>query len=146
MSSFTKQITDAMELKVKDLLPTFTKSPYAWDFSLNNARANKNIFAIIPGQARSTDGTLRTITLEQAFTVKLSTNYINKNGNDLELQAAIEVLYLSLEIVMKEAMQRRFAINRIMNISSVELTEPEIDNQDHTVTIGATFSALYRME
>lgn len=146
MSSYVKQISDAIEAKLAVLLTSFTKAPYVWDLSANNVKTSKNAFRVVPGDASSVEGSLRTITMNQKFTVFLTTNFINKDSCDLVLQAAIESLYESLELVTNEAMQRRFAIARIMNVASVELSAPEIDRENNTVTIGATYSVFYRME
>ena len=89
---------------------------------------------------------MRSLTVSQKFTVYLTTNFINKNASDVELQTAIESLYVSLELLTQEAMLRRFAINRIMSVPEFELTAPEIDQDNHTVTIGASYRVLYRME
>lgn len=146
MSSYVKQITDSIEAKLAILLTSYSKAAFVWDLASNNAKTSKNAFRVIPGEASSVEGSMRTITLSQKFTVYLTTNFINKESNDLVQQAAIEELYNSLEIVTNEAMQRRFAIARIMSVSGVEMTAPEIDQENNTVTIGAAYSVFYRME
>jgi hypothetical protein len=112
----------------------------------NNSKTSSKIFRVIPDSGNSVDGTLRTITIAQKFSVYLTTNYINKNTNDSELVSAIELLYSSLELVSQEAMQRKFAIARVMTVEGFELTSPDIDIDNHTVSIGATYTILYRME
>lgn len=146
MSSNVKLIADAIGAKTATLAPAYTKAPYVWDVELNNTKTSKDIYRVIPGDGNSVEGTFRTITMDQKFTVFLTTNFVNKNGNDLELQGAIERGYAALELITAEAMQRRFAINSILSVSGLELISPEIDKDNHTVTIGASYSVLYRME
>ena len=146
MFSYVKQITDAVEAKIIFLLPTFTKSPYVWSIGNNNSKTNQKVFRVIADAGTSIDGAMRSITMDQKFTVYLSTSYINKNSNDTGLQDAIESLYASLEVITTEAMLRKFNINRVMSVSGLELSAPEIDHDNHIVSIGATYTMLYRME
>jgi len=146
VSSYVKQITDSIEAKIISLIPAFSKSPYVWSVGNNNTKTSNNIFRVIPDAGQSIEGAMRSLTISQKFTVYLTTNFINKNASDVELQTAIESLYVSLELVTQEAMLRRFAINRIMSVPEFELTAPEIDQDNHTVTIGASYRVLYRME
>lgn len=146
MSSYVKQITDAIELKLGTLLPTFKRSPYVWSIGKTNTKTSTNVFRIIPGTAESVDGTLRTITIKQSFTVYLTSSFVNKNTTDEVLQNTIESLYEALELVTIEAMQRRFNISRIMAAESLELLAPEIDHDSDIVSIGATYKFIYRME
>ena len=146
MSSFVKNITDAIETKLATVIPTFTKSKYVWSVANNNTKTSKNIFRVIPGAASSIEGTLRTITMSQKFTVFLTSTFGNKNSSDEILQDEIEAIYVALDLVTAEAYQRRFGTVRIMSVQAVELTEPEIDNENDNVSIGATYTINYRME
>lgn len=135
-----------MEARLLVIIPTFTKAPYVWSVNNNNSKTSKNIFRVIPDAAQSVDGTLRTVTISQKFTVFLTTNFANKNTSDVVLQNEIENIYTALQVVTLDAMQRHFAINRLMSVPSMEMTAPEIDHDNDTITIGASYSVLYRME
>ncbi len=146
MSSYVKQIGDAIEARLLTIIPSFSKSPYVWEVSNTNTKTSANIFRVIPDAANSIDGTLRTLTMNQKFTVFLTTSFANKNSSDIVLQAKIESLYAAIETVSLDAMQRHFAISRIMSVAGVEMTAADIDRDNDTVTIGAAYSVLYRME
>jgi hypothetical protein len=146
VSSYVKQITNSLEARILTLVPTFKKSPYVWSVEKNNAKTSNKIFRVIPDAAQSVDGTLRTLTISQKFTVFLTTNFANKNISDQSQQDETESLYAAIEILNLDAMKRHFAISRIMSVSGIEMTAPEIDQDNDTVTIGASYNVLYRME
>lgn len=146
MSSYVKKITDAIEAKIISTLPGFSKSRYIWSIENNNTKTNNKVFRVIPESAQSVEGTMRTLTIEQKITVFLTTSFVNRNGEDQALCDAIEELYSSLELITNEAMKKHFDFNRILNVVGVDISAPEIDNNNDIVSIGATYTILYRTE
>lgn len=146
MPSVVKQITNEIENRLEAIIPGFSKASYIWSIATNNSKTSQMVFRVLPDQGNSTTGTLRTITMSQKFNVLLTTNYTNKNSSDSALQDAIEVLYVAIETVTRDAMARHFSTLKIINVESVELAAPEIDNDNHIVSIGASYTIIYRME
>ena len=143
MASYIKQITEAIEDRLLSVIPTFIKSIHTFSKLTGSPKA-KYSYRVLPGEAESGEGVTRKITYRQKFNIFLDCHY--KADTDVVLQVEVETLYASLELVTSEAIQKRFSSPLIMNVESVALTAPEINHDDKIVTIGASYSVLYRME
>jgi hypothetical protein len=146
VANIVQEITDGLKAQVATTLPLRTESRYIWDFKKNAFKNNSSLYAIRPSSGSSVSGTNRTITVDQGFELILSTEFKNKGDNDAALDAAIYSLYEDHEAVYKVWFQRNLAIARVLVIDSIELNEPDVDDDNNIVSITARFNVKYRTE
>lgn len=139
------EIATQLEAKIISLFPEFKKSPYKWNFERNNTKTSAKNFRVLPEDGNSIDGTMRTITKSQQFTVSFTTTFVDKNDSDQDLQAEIEKLTDMCEQLQTEATSRKFNIDRIMNVPNFSFSSPEIDYEEKTVSMSTTYTINYRM-
>jgi len=144
--SMVEEIKDALEAYVNTLVPTYEKSQYVWDSSLNSDSKTKAYYAIRPNSCRFIAGTCRTITLEQDFTLEIGNVYRNKGDTDYNADEKVYEIYQLHETIYKEVLRDNFNIQRVQVVSDFSLNEPVIDNDNKSVKIEAIFTVRYRTE
>jgi len=144
--SLVEEIKNAIESYVQTLLPTFEKSQYVWDSSLNSDSKSKKFFAIKPSSASFVSGTCRTITVEQEFILEIGDSFRNKRDTDLDTDEKIYSIYEAHETIYKAIMRDNFGIARVQVVSGFSLDAPVIDNENKNVKIESTFTIKYRTE
>lgn len=146
MSNIALDIRDQLRTQLQAELPTFTEALYKYDHSQNNYTHNEKIFSIIPDAANSVSGSTRTITVDQDFLVRLSTEFKNIEDTDNALDTALFSLYEAHETLYRVFYQRNLSISRVMVVSELALDAPEINNENSIVTIQARYRIKYRTE
>jgi hypothetical protein len=146
VSNLVKDIRDGLENLIESTCPNFKKSRYIWDFQLNNERTSGDIYAVRPNSGSSTTGTNKTITINQTFEVLLSSKFKNVSDKDSALDLVIMGLYEEHEKLEKVLFQRNINIARVLVVESIDLSSPDIDNDNNSVTITASYVIKYRNE
>jgi hypothetical protein len=141
-----QEIVDAIEINIQSLLPTYKKASFVYDLSLNNRKQSKKIYAITPQSASNVSGSTLAITLDHSFDVTLSDAYSPKNDSDINLQDKILEIHNDIESLYKELFQRRLGLAKVLVVQVVDISSPEIDNDNNTVALTASFSIKYRKE
>lgn len=144
--STVEQIKNAIEAYVGTLAPTYQKSQYIWDTSLNSDSKTKAYYAIRPRAGTFTSGTSRTVTLDQDFTIEIGDYYRSKKDDDSDADEKIYDIYKIHETIYKAVMMDNFNVPRVLVVSSFSLSDPEVDKENKSVKIEATFTIKYRME
>jgi hypothetical protein len=144
--STVEEIKNAIEAYVASLAPTYQKSQYIWDSSLNSDSKTKAYYAVRPGASSFVNGTCRTITLDQDFTLEIGDNYRNKKDDDWDADGKIYDIYQIHETIYKAVMMDNFGIPRVLVVSDFSLNDPQVDKENKSVKIEATFTVKYRME
>lgn len=144
--SLVEQIKNAIESYVSSIMPSYEKSQYVWDSSLNSDSKTKSYYAIRPGSCQFIAGTCRTVTLEQDFTLEIGDSYKNKRDTDTNADEKIYEIYQLHETIYKEVLRDNFNIQRVQVISDFRLSEPVTDNDNKSVKIEAIFTVRYRTE
>lgn len=144
MASIVEDIVTQMKAQIATEIPGRSESRYVWSLETNSYRTNKDLFAVRPLGGSSVPGTNKTITIDQTFEVVLSTEFKNKGDNDASLQDAIFALHQDVEILYRFAYQRKFNIQRVLVVNSVEIAEADIDNGNNIVSISSRFNIKYR--
>ena len=144
--STVEDIKIAIENYVTAIAPTYQKSQYVWDSSLNSDSKTKAYYAVRPRAGDFIAGTCRTVTLEQDFTLEIGDVYRNKKDNDADADEKIYDIYLIHETIYRAVMMDNFGVPRVLVVSSFTLSEPEINKENKSVKIEATFTIKYRME
>lgn len=146
MSATVYDIKIAIENYVTAIAPTYQKSQYVWDSSLNSDSKTKAYYAVRPGSGTFIAGTCRTVTLEQDFTLEIGDVYRNKKDNDADADEKIYDIYLIHETIYKAVMMDNFNVPRVLVVSNFTLDDPQVDKENKSVKIEATFTIKYRME
>lgn len=141
-----QEIVDAIEINIQALLPTYKKASFVYDLGLNNRKQSKKIYAITPQSASNVSGSTLTVTLDQTFDVTLSDTYSPKNDSDISLQDKVLEIHSDIETIYKELFQRRLGLAKVLVVQVVDISSPEVDNDNNTVAITASFSVKYRKE
>jgi hypothetical protein len=89
-------------------------------------------------------GTNKTVTIRQTFDVVLSSDFKNVGDNDAALQEAVLTLTDDAETLYSYAFYRHFDIQRVLLVNAVDLSSPEIDNENNIVSMTVSFSVTYR--
>lgn len=144
MPSVAELIMDQIEVHINTLLPSYDKSPFVYSLELNNRKTSKQVYSIRPGSALNVQSVTRAITLDQVFEVYLSKAYTNVSQNDLSLQEKVLEIMADHETLYKEVFLRRLAGGEVMIVQGVDLLDPEIDFDNHFVSITASYTVKYR--
>ena len=144
MASIVQDIVTQMKAQIAENIPSRGESRYVWSLESNSYKTNRDLFAVRPLGASSVAGTNKTITLDQDFEVVLSTQFQNKGDNDASLQEAIFALHQDAETLYRFAYQRKFNIDRVLVVNSVEIAEADIDNENNIVSVASRFNIKYR--
>lgn len=145
--SAISELVGLLEERVAELLPDYKQMPYAYNLELNDRLADKN-FCIRVGSASTTDGTNRAVTFDHELEVVLSQKWLPKRGQgDSDLREKINTISDDLEIVYKQMYKRPLALNSavLLLIAPMDLSSPEIDNDNNLVNITLTLSVKYRV-
>jgi hypothetical protein len=128
------------------LLPTYKPAPYNWNLDLNNRKQAKKIIAVKPLSGASFAGPLRTIAIDQEFSVILSDVYNNKGDNDQDLNDKIYAIYEDIETLYKNLMLRKLNISTVLGVLIVDIKEPNINEEEKYLSVEATFSVKYKKD
>jgi hypothetical protein len=145
--SAVSEIVEKIEGKIVELLPSYKQLPYAYSIELNDRLADKN-FAVKIGSATTTDGTNRAVTFDHEIDVLLSQKWLPKRGQgDSDLRDKISQISSDLETVYKELYKRPMAVESasLLIIAPLDLSAPDIDNDNNIVSITLTLSVKYRV-
>jgi hypothetical protein len=146
VSSIVETIYTDLKTQILAALPARYESRYVWDPARNPSTANSSIFMIRPQGATSANTTNRAITLDHSFDVILSTSYKNIKETDTPLRNAIFALHEDHETIYRFAFLSNFGIPRVLLVSTVDIAEPDIDEENGVVSIVATYTIKYRTE
>lgn len=143
-----EDILNALESKINSLLPTYKKSHFSYELEKNNRKSAKKIYAIRVIGGISTNGVLQSITVDQGFEVILSDIFQPKNDNDKDMESKILSINGDIEILYKDIYQKRLDLTsaKVLLVEIVEISKPEIDTDNCSVSINATFKIRYRTQ
>ena len=141
-------ILNALDLQVINTLPTYKKSKFNYFLEKNNRVTSKKIYAIRPDTGKSTVGTTLSATFDQNFEVILSDIYLDKNDSDLDLSNKILTLHGDVELLYLELYLKRLNLSsaQVLVVQLVDISSPDLDIDNSTVSITATFSIKYRSQ
>jgi hypothetical protein len=145
--SVASEILAALETKVADLFPTFKKAKFSYEIEKNNRKNSTKIFAVKPLGGNSTSGMTLSATFSQDFAVVLSDIYNPKNDTDSQITTVILDLQDKIQDLNKDILQKRLDLTsaKVLLVQLVGISEPEIDLENNSVTITATFTINYRV-
>jgi hypothetical protein len=146
MSAVSDVITYLTE-QVNSTLPLSKPMPYTYLPEAND-RVTENNFAIRVAGANFTEGTNSHLTIDHNFIVDLSRKYgLKKSSGDEDLRDKINLLAADIQLLYKTLARRRGSAGStyIILISPVDVSEPNIDNDNNLVTLTLTLTIKYRV-
>jgi hypothetical protein len=146
MTSKVGLIIAAFKTEITAVTTGYTESKYVYDFTANNAKTSKKIYAVRPAESADSMGANREITLDQTIEVLLSDVFANKGDTDAALQAVIEAINVDIDAINIRLFQRRLNLSWVLVISSIDISAPLIDNNNNNVTLTAKYTVKYKME
>ena len=140
------EIKAAIESKVSEVTG-FTQAPFRYDFAKNNKNKAKDIYAVRIGESNTVSGTNQTITQDRTFEVYLSTRFGQNGSSDIQIDEAIIALIDKHELISVQLFRRELQITsaRLLVVDAIDISAPEIDNDNDTVSILATYSMKFRL-
>lgn len=140
------EIKAAIEEKV-ELVSGFTQAPFRYDFQKNNKNRSTNIYAVRIGESNSISGTNQTLTQDRTFEVYLSTRFGRNGSDDVAIDNAIISLIDMHELISVQLFRRELVITsaRLLVVDAIDISSPEIDNDNDIVSILATYSMKFRL-
>jgi hypothetical protein len=140
------EIKAAIEEKV-ELVSGFTQAPFRYDFQKNNKNRSTNIYAVRIGESNSISGTNQTLTQDRTFEVYLSTRFGRNGSDDIAIDNAIISLIDMHELISVQLFRRELVITsaRLLVVDAIDISSPEIDNDNDIVSILATYSMKFRL-
>lgn len=142
--SSPKEIMEFIEAGIKNAVPTLMASRHFYDLEKNDGVKNGYIYAIRPSSASPTQGTVRSVTLEQDFEIQIEREFIEKGSNDIAIREAVDRIYSDNELIMKEISLRKAA--SILLIKEPSFSAPSINQSQKTVSIVFTYPIIYRKQ
>jgi hypothetical protein len=146
MSALSELIA-LVEDRVQDLLPAYSPAPFVYDLAANN-RKNDKIFGVRLGSSTSSAGLNSWITIDTSIGVDLSQKFLPKKAEgDESLRDKIAELTGDIETIYKTLYRRAGALDSasLILIAPVDVSEPNIDNDNNLVTLTLTLSVKYRV-
>lgn len=145
--SAISEILDLVEDKVATLLPDYKAMPFVYELDLNDRLASKN-YGVRLGSASTIAGTNHAATFDHAVEIDLTQRYEPKKATgDSDLRAKISLISSDIETLYKEFYRRPGSLTSasLLVIAPVDLSAPNIDNNNNLITITLTLSVKYRV-
>lgn len=142
MSSIVGDIISFIEASIELVVPTISKSKNYYDFVSNGDNKNNHIYAVRPGSASSSVGVTRYSTITQEFEVQLARDYFDHPADDVKLRAAVELINIDAEAILKELSLRKNLC--ILIVQPPSFGAPDIDAKNKVVSITFTYPITYR--
>jgi len=124
----------------------FSKSRFIWDTQKNNKSANFEYYSVRPQAANFVAGTCNTITLSQLFDIELGTSFRGGSDGDEDTDDNIKKLYEEHQKLFLSIMRSNFNIGRVQVVGDLDLSAPEVDNDNKVCRIIATYTITHRTE
>ena len=141
MSSVNTVLT-FIEAQIETVLTSIRKAPHFYNIGDNDTVTINHSYAIRPGDASPTDGTIGYATYEQDFSIEITRSYADVRANDLALRAAIELLYVDHQLITKQLALRKSAPILVVGVPSKGA--PSIDEKNKFVSITFNYPIKYR--
>jgi len=143
--SYVEEIVSGIETKIVNILgASYKKSDFVYFVEKTNTKTSNDIFRVSMGSGKRVEGSLRTTTIQQEFYVQLTKQFTLKGDTDVDLRTKIFEIYDDHEKLYKESLFGNFDVQRVVLISEFDISGPEIDLENSTITIGATYIINYR--
>lgn len=142
--SSPKDIIEFIELSIRESVPNLVASRHFYDLEKNDGSRNGYIYAVRPGNASPSQGSVRSVTMEQEFELEIEREFLEKGSNDLAIREAVDRIYSDNELIMKEISLRRAP--SVLLVKEPNFSAPKINQTQKTVSIVFTYPIIYRKQ
>lgn len=143
-----KEIITEAKKEIASTLPNFSQLSYEHNIEENNERELCKGYGFIPQNADFKEGSgLGFVTMEHTFQLIVSDTFMNKD-DDTSLTNSIFGLYNAVGKVIKDFQKSSLALPtstyRVLLINGTNIEEPEVNQQNKSVTLRANMIITYK--
>jgi hypothetical protein len=129
--------------EVGALLSDYSELDYVYDVEKNTFRTGQRRYGIGVEGGLSVDGTIKSITIDQTFFIKLTDCTANRSSDSSE-RVAISSLYDDFETIQKNIFQKKLGIpSVVLVVSELDMESPEKVG-DNTIMLKGNFIIKHR--
>lgn len=141
-----RDIRDAMESEIAaELGATYSKLAYVVDVSKNSFRTNNNRYGVRALVASEVPGVTKNVHITQSFEVVLSKGYLESKIDDTELITKSLDNRSNLLGIYKRFVNTKAGLpGTVLNVTNLQVDEPEILDEEKVVVQRATMDITYR--
>lgn len=142
------QITNAMLSEISTVLGVeYKQLPYIYDVVKNNFRTSKSRYGVRPLSTTEIDGVVKATTHIQSFEVVLTEGYTQTAVGDSKLQEKALVAFENMHDIYKQlAVNKAGVPGSVLLVQALNISEPEVLEEDKVLVLRATVDILYRIE
>lgn len=123
----------------------FSEIPYVADVSKNNFNNNNNRYGVQSLASNETDSVTKFVTMLQSFEVVLTKAYVDDGISDSDKQSkTVDAQDLVYDIYRDLVNTKAGVPAIVINITDLEMSDPEYLDKEKVVVIRASFNVLYR--
>lgn len=147
-TNVVREITEGMMAEIAGVLgPAFQPIPYVYDVSKNNFKQSMSKYGVRPLATFEINGVVRVTTHQHSFQVVLTEGYIETSIGDARIQTTVLDLFDKMNIIYKKLETVKAGVPlKVLNVTNLVISEPEILEQDKVLVLKATIDILYRIE
>jgi len=144
MSDIVKDIATAFEAQVAIVLPTYAELDWKYLVDKNNYFNNALRFGVIPSGGFSASTIIKSVTVNQTFTLILTNEYVNSNDTDSQQQDSIFELYDAVNEVYVAVEGKKLGLTQVLDISLGTIDTPFFIEEQKVAVLTTDFSIQYR--
>jgi len=123
----------------------YSEIPYVTDVSKNNFNSNHNRYGVQSLASNETDSVTKFVTMLQSFEVVLTKAYVDDGISDSDKQSkTVDAQDLVYDIYRDLVNTKAGLPAIVINITDLEMSNPEYLDEEKVVVIRASFNVLYR--
>ena len=128
------------------LLPAFSELPIATNPQQNAKRLTANRYTVVPGSISETASVNKFYTCNQTFILRLTNDYVKRQGDDSIKQSTTNALMDNALDVYKAIVQNKaWTPASVMNVRDLFVDAPIYFEEEDTILIEASFIITYRV-
>lgn len=125
----------------------WSELPHAIDITKNNFKANAQGYGVVAGSLVQEEafGVLRSYSVSQTFTIKLTDSFNTKPADDSDRQATMDSLMDNALDIFKDLVNTRAGSPAlVIHVIDLEVDEPEILEGANVAALTLNFTIRYR--
>ena len=145
MSTLVTDIITFLEAQIAIAVPTYSKLNYVYDPEKEDNRGASLTYGVTPGGFSQNNLNLQSYAVDQTFNITLVNKFKStKLSSDSNLQSLIIDMQDKCHDIFKQIKQAAPGSTQIRHIYEVNLEEPEINNDNHIVSMRMSFTVKYQ--
>ena len=141
-------IKAAVKARVASVLgSSYSELPHAIDVEKNNFRSNSLGYGVLSGAISQDEafGVLKSYSVNQAFTIKITDTFKTKPTDDSDRQTTIDNLMDKVLNIYKDLINTRAgAPSLVIQVADLELDDPEVFEDSNVAVVTMNITIKYR--